>query len=452
MAPSRLAPLPPPLPPPPPPLLVLPLLLLLLAADAAPAPQPQPQPQQPIQSPLQPRQTRLKVFVLAGQSNAVGMAEVATLNASSPGGRVPLNGTLAYQLRDPRTARTFAPLWDAATQNWTVLEDVAMWYNEVGGKSTMDNGSAIPGTNGVDACFGPLTVGYGAGCGANRRNNFGPELGFGFGMAAGLPEGEKFLVMKNAWGGKTLCGDFRPPRSAAAADPYCTHAATCAEAGHYYNVTTSNVAKMMAPGAIGRMFPALAGLTPEIAGFGWWQGWNDGCDLNCTAAYEQNLVNLVQDLRDAWGNPALPVSVATAGFLSPAMSAAEEQSRQPHGCWRAAGGNKLGCNCANDRGCRRIDVVLSQLDATNAARHPELRGHAVTVDQRPYYREAQFSPNPRQGYHYWHNGETYYMTGLAMATGMLEAMPTERPGSRRRETIAYLDPATPRVVGNKEEE
>jgi hypothetical protein len=52
-------------------------------------------------------------------------------------------------------------------------------------------------------------------------------------------------------------------------------------------VTMANVAKMMEPGAIGKMFPDLAGMTPVISGFGWWQGWNDGCDLNSTAAYEQ---------------------------------------------------------------------------------------------------------------------------------------------------------------------
>jgi hypothetical protein len=35
----------------------------------------------------------------------------------------------------------------------------------------------------------------------------------------------------------------------------------------------------------------------------------------------------------------------------------------------------------------------------------------------------QFSPNAGQGYHYFHNGETYYLTGLAMARGMVQMMP-----------------------------
>ena len=33
-------------------------------------------------------------------------------------------GTLKYQLTDPRTAELFAQTWDNSTSNWTVLDDV----------------------------------------------------------------------------------------------------------------------------------------------------------------------------------------------------------------------------------------------------------------------------------------------------------------------------------------
>jgi hypothetical protein len=68
----------------------------------------------------------LKIYLIAGQSNAEGQAEVATRNASSPTGAYK-NGTLAYQLTDPRTAQLFAPLWDAQRSNWTVLDSVTVW-------------------------------------------------------------------------------------------------------------------------------------------------------------------------------------------------------------------------------------------------------------------------------------------------------------------------------------
>jgi len=70
---------------------------------------------------------------------------------------------------------------------------------------------------------------------------------------------------------------------------------------------------------------------------------------------------------------------------------------------------------------RRLDIILSQLAAGNATRHPEL-GHVVTTETRQFWRDPQFSPNQGQGYHYWHNAETYVHMGLAMAQGMVQAM------------------------------
>ena len=205
-----------------------------------------------------------------------GHAEVATKNGSSPTGAY-LNGTLAYQLTDPRTAALFAPLWDAATGNWTVLPNAKVWFNE-NALTQGVNGSVIPSTP-ADASFGSLTVGYG--CGADP-NLIGPELGFGFGLTSALPAGEKFLIMKTAWGGKSLAGDYRPPTSVANPDPFCQGEACPNVVGHYYQVMVDDAHKMLAPGAIAQMFPDLAGLTPVLAGFGWFQGYNDGCDLNMT--------------------------------------------------------------------------------------------------------------------------------------------------------------------------
>jgi len=133
-------------------------------------------------------------------------------------------------------------------------------------------------------------------------------------------------------------------------------------------------------------------------------------------------VNLVKDLRAEFGNPALPVSVAAAGFDG---FTGEEATRSPPSAvpWvdmdPAA---KVHTTCANDNGCRRLDIVLSQLAAANATRHPELGGHFVTSETRGFWREARFSPCPSQGYHYFHNAETYYLVGRAMAAGMLAAM------------------------------
>ena len=47
-----------------------------------------------------------------------------------------------------------------------------------------------------------------------------------------------------------------------------------------YTTMLEDVAKILAPGVIGKMYPDLAALTPKLSGFGWHQGWNDGCSLN----------------------------------------------------------------------------------------------------------------------------------------------------------------------------
>jgi hypothetical protein len=83
---------------------------------------------------------------------------------------------------------------------------------------------------------------------------------------------------------------------------------------------------------------------------------------------------------------------------------------------------KVHTSCTIDNGCRRLDIVLSQLAAGNATRHPDLGGHVHTSETRGFWRDAQFSPNRAQGYHYWHNAETYYLVGRAMADGMVAAM------------------------------
>ena len=327
-----------------------------------------------------------------------GQAEVATINKTSPTGAY-LNGTLAYQLQDPRTSTLFSPLWNATSNNWTVLQDVLCWYNEIGPESGV-NGSTIPSGPG-DAKFGPLSIGFGSNA---QPNLIGPELGFGMGLHAALPQ-DRILIMKTAWGGKTLAEDFRPPTSVATPDPFCQGA--CPNAvGHFYQVMVSDVHKMLAPGAVGAMFPSLQGLTPELAGFGWFQGWNDGCDLNQTAAYETNLVHLIADLRREFSAPALPISIAAAGFNGFNGAEATRMPRSDTPWVDMAPADKIHTTCAIDNGCRRLDIVLSQLAAGNATRHPELGGHVAAMETRSFWRAAEFSPNQGQGYHYWHNAET----------------------------------------------
>lgn len=132
-------------------------------------------------------------------------------------------------------------------------------------------------------------------------------------------------------------------------------------------------------------------------------------------------MHLVKDLRAEFGVPALPVSTAVAGFNG---FDGAEATRRPPGFWPDfPPAEKVSTTCAAfARACLRLDIVLSQLAAANATRHPEMGGHMEAKETRQFWRDPQFSPNQVEGYHFWHNAETYYLAGLAMAEGMAQAM------------------------------
>jgi len=124
----------------------------------------------------------VKVFILAGQSNMEGHGMVK-IDAKRNGGK----GSLEYLVRNPAGAERYKHLIDDSGQ-WKVRDDVWIWY--LGRK-------------------GGLTVGYGA-----RQDMIGPELQFG--NFLGDYFDNQVLLIKIAWGGKSLAKDFRPPSSGGA--------------------------------------------------------------------------------------------------------------------------------------------------------------------------------------------------------------------------------------------
>ena len=315
-------------------------------------------------------QQELKVFVLAGQSNMEGQAEVnKTCTTVEPGkcsgpGAV-MNGTLVYQLTDPRTEKLFSQCWDKTANNWTVLPSVKIWFNEKG-KVALATESCPLGCPAklTDGTYGDLSVGFGCGGHTNMgdRQHIGPEYGFSFALNSALKE--KILIIKTAWGGKTLCGDFRPPSSANVNK----------STGFYYKQMLTYVDELLAPSNLTKLFPGLTG-TPKIVGFGWDQGWNDGCGVECTDEYEQNMVNLISDLRKEWKSPNMAVSIPVSGFDG----------------W-------------DQKNARRLGIINAQFGACNATRHPG-QHNCVSEETRSFWRDFANSP-VNQGYHWWHNAES----------------------------------------------
>jgi hypothetical protein len=135
----------------------------------------------------------------------------------------------------------------------------------------------------------------------------------------------------------------------------------------------------------------MKGRKCEIAGLVWYQGWNDGCDpKNAVPEYEQNLVNLIGDVRREFKLPKLPVVI---GELTGPWVKAE-------GEWEA----------------------LRKAQAAAAAR-PEFAGNVLFVPTHDFVREPEDSPNPGHGHHEFGNAETYFLVGDALGKGMLQLLP-----------------------------
>jgi len=321
----------------------------------------------------------VKVFILAGQSNMEGHGSVEMgrdpATADDPKAKSkPVEGGLG-SLR--RLVTEHGDLYGPTGKTplvgrdggWVVRNDVWVW-------ATTDKGE-----------HGRLAVGFGA------RGTIGPE--FGFGHIVGNHEDGPVLIVKTSWGGKDLGVDFRPPSAGKAPDYVKGKRREAIDAnpdvvGHFYRLMLEHVKDVRTN--LGKYFPDLAGRETEIVGFGWHQGWNDGCNADMTAEYEQNLARFIRDLRKDLGVKNLPVVIATSGF------GGREQSQD-----------------------RRLGIINAQLAVADAARYPEFKGNVASVDTRDFWRPKEQSPSG-QGYHWNGNGETHYLIGEAMGRAMIDLM------------------------------
>jgi alpha-galactosidase len=143
------------------------------------------------------------------------------------------------------------------------------------------------------------------------------------------------LLIKTAWGGKSIHTDFRPP----SAGPFSfseTHlkslekrgknvmqvkADKAKATGHYYRLMIQHVKKVLAdPKRIVPNYDAKAGY--EIAGFVWFQGWNDMVDGNTYPKrrepsgyklYSELLAHFIRDVRKDLGEPKMPFVIGVMG-------------------------------------------------------------------------------------------------------------------------------------------
>jgi alpha-galactosidase len=184
---------------------------------------------------------------------------------------------------------------------------------------------------------GKLTAGFGA-RGANPTQDggkIGPEFTFGLTMEAALKE--PVLIIKTAWGGRSLNTEFRPP----SAGPYefseaqlaqmqkqgkdiaAEKAAKAKETGRFYRYMVEHVKKVLAdPKRVCPAYDPAAGY--EIAGFVWLQGFNDLVDGNTyptgadgkTKDYSKYgvwLADFIRDVRKDLNAPKMPFVIGVLG-------------------------------------------------------------------------------------------------------------------------------------------
>lgn len=141
---------------------------------------------------------------------------------------------------------------------------------------------------------GPLTLGY-----TKLAERCGPEYPFGISFERTVDS--PVLLIKCAWGGKSLATDFRPPSSSTEETP----------TGVYWTLAIEHVQSVLSD--LGKYHPEYdpkAGY--ELAGLVWFQGWNDKGNKE----YGKQLVAFIKDLRKELKAPNMPVVCGLLGHSS----------------------------------------------------------------------------------------------------------------------------------------
>ncbi len=230
----------------------------------------------------------VKVFILAGQSNMEGKAP---------------NALFDYQAEAPETKDLFKHL--RKDGKWIVRDDVFIKF--------LDR-------------KGPLTLGFGSSGRTGAELEFGTMMGDHF--------AEPVLLIKAAWGGHSLVKLFRSPSAGLPPDAVLEKELAQAQDrvkksnekqkknepvptmddikkpyGSSYRAMMAEVKETF--DKLDTLFPELKGKKPEVAGFVWFQGWNDmygGQD-----EYASNMKHFIKDVRKDLGVPNLPFVIAAMG-------------------------------------------------------------------------------------------------------------------------------------------
>ena len=277
----------------------------------------------------------LKVYILAGQSNMQGSAHKHTFAAIGD---------------DPKTAALLSEILDKNGDPVVCNNAWITYITKRGGADTI--------------LHGKVKVGYGF-----DDERIGPE--YAFGLFMDKAHDEPILIIKTAWGGKSLAVDFRPP----GAGPYIPGekekergtAPGKEEVGHYYREMIDFVhATLSSAESIRKVVPGYDEKQGyELAGFLWFQGWNDMCNPYYISQYTSNMIQFILDVRKEFSAPKLPFIVGILGVYGTDPDSRKFDKNLPVSAFRKT----------------QFDAV-EQYDQNVS---PKYRGNVIAVDSGPFY-------------------------------------------------------------------
>ena len=382
----------------------------------------------------------LKIYIMAGQSNMEGHAHARVLD---------------YLGDDPATSDLLKQI-KADDGSYRLVPNT--WISYLTG-----TGGRIDGGN--QEINGQLTVGFGSQGGrkpGEPGEKFGPELAFGITMQNNLHE--PILIIKTAWGGQSLHTDYRSPSSG----PYEKTESNAKrfeteekrqelkeKTGRRYRQMIEHVQNVL--GDLQRVCPDYdAKQGYELAGFVWFQGFNDMVDRNTYPNREQPggydlyknwLANLIRDLRTDLNAPDLPIVIGVMGVGGPIQDG-EERKRAAHREFRSAmsapasmsefAGSVVAVPTAPfwDSALAAIDAKRGQIGGKRNAlrkKHPKHENADGKLTQKEIQKivadfeaellteqelELEKRGKSNAGYHYLGSAKTFSQIGVAFAEAL----------------------------------
>jgi len=280
---------------------------------------------------------RLQVFILAGQSNMVGHANYITIPRLFVDKRSEVQSLAKLVFKDGAMVARSTVDEQIATRIARDKINRQLRKKEIKGEAAIAAAQAEmkelqakydSQTAAIEKAFavsdrvyissiadrnrqsGPLTVGFGA-----SPDKIGPELGFGMSMAQKLDS--PILLIKASWGGKSLNYNFRPPSASSYVLNEKQQKSDNIEqikkdVGLNYRMMTTHVQEVLAKLKDHHpKYDEKAGY--DIAGFVWFQGFNDQFSPAFRENYKDNMVTFVKDIRNDYKVPNMPFVIGVLG-------------------------------------------------------------------------------------------------------------------------------------------